>query len=117
MARKTGKREEGPFTSIGAAKELKGRWGEGAAGKETIKADWASIDPVLLHSLISQVGYLGGAVTLGVDKSGAGFTVAVWVGGEKVYNQWFSGSQEGIDNLHVQVEMFTEDVRALLKAH
>jgi hypothetical protein len=116
MARTRKADEQGPFTHNGAASALKGRWGEGAKRKESLKADWSQIDPTIVHSLVSGVGALGGACTLGVDKNGAGFTVAVWMGGEKVFNQWYRGDFEGQEALHAEIEAFTQDVQALIRA-
>lgn len=115
MARSKKVAEEGPFTNIGAAKALKGRWGDGSQNKARARADWHQVDPIIVHTLVACVGELGGAVTLGVDKNGTGYTVAVWLSGEKVYNQWFSGEAEGVEALHVQLQDFTDDVKALIR--
>jgi hypothetical protein len=116
MARTRKAAEEGPFTNQRAAKALKARWGEGGPKGTPLRADWNSVDPVVVHSLICAVGALGGACTIGVDKNGAGFTITVWCGGEKLLNRWFRGDQDGINALHVEVEDFTADVQTSLRA-
>ena len=115
MARTRKQVEEGPFTNQRASKALKSRWGDGGPKGTPLRADWNSVDPVVVHSLICAVGALGGACTIGVDKNGAGFTITVWSGGEKLLNRWYRGDQDGVNSLHVEIEEFTNDVVMSLK--
>jgi len=114
MARKAKAQEDGPYTNVAAKARLKARWGENALKGPKMRADWNEVSPTTVHALVAVVGDLGGAVTLGVDKAGAGFTVAVWLGGEKVFNQWFRGDGEGVEALHQQLEDFVLDARELV---
>lgn len=113
MARKAKAHEDGPYTNEVAKAQLKARWGEGAERKAQLRADWHEVDPIVVHSLVSGIGLLGGAVTLGVDKQGAGYTVAAWLGGEKVLNRWYRGDPEGVQALELELQDFCDDLHAL----
>jgi len=116
MSRKTKGHEDGPYTNEAAKAGLKSRWGSGSGRSQVLNADWDAVSPVVVHSLVSAVAKLNGACTLGVDKLGTGYTVAVWMGGEKVLNQWFRGDAEGVEALHQMLEDFTADVLGEVRA-
>lgn len=109
-------KQKGSFT--GADKNMSARQQKLLArfeGEEKAKsdlADWTRIDPDLIHRLIFVITQMFGAVMFSSDKSGGGFLISVYLGGDKK-SQFFKASEEGIESMYewmnIWIEGFEED--------
>lgn len=110
MARTKRGRLEGQIDGHEASTKLLQKWGTNGVDAGYGTADWSEINPHLVLSLVAAVGALRGAVMLGVDKNGSGFTLNIFLGGKKVLNKWWLCSAEGVEQLHTDVEGFVIDL-------
>jgi hypothetical protein len=77
------------------------------------KADWSIIDRETLMLFVASALSTGGAVMLGTDKSGFGYTINVFLSGQKI-GKWFRPDEIGITGLHEFMEDFIATVQASL---
>lgn len=71
------------------------------------------VDAALLQELVWAVALLKGAVMLGVDKTGFGYTVTAWVEGNKVLSRYYRPEEDAIEVLHSELQEFIEDILKL----
>lgn len=110
MARKRKGFEDGTDVPAHAARKVLAKWGGKERESGKLLADWGLVDPSLISGLLSAAGRFKGACLLGVDRQGVGYTVSVFIGGEKVVNQWYRGDPEGVERLHFDIEDMTNDL-------
>lgn len=103
----------GSEKNVAGVKALAGKWGGSKEGSVVGNASWMDVDGSLLLTLIVSVGSRRGAVMCGVDRQGAGLTLAVWLAGEKVLNKWYNVEKFGSDPIHTDMEEFLSDLNSL----
>lgn len=92
---------------------LQGKYGGDRKSPNGLVVDWSKVDPHLMFQLVYAVAKRKGAVMFGSDKSGGGYTLIVFVGGERVLNQWYRGDDTGVELMHVTMEEFLQDLELL----
>lgn len=114
VRRKNGSVSQGSDTAA-QYNTLKGKWSGGEGSSSGIRASWGVVDGHLLYTLICMVTARKGAVLAGVDRQGYGYTLAVFIGGEKVLNKWYRPEAEGIEILHTDIEAFLTDLQSIVE--
>jgi len=92
-------------------KRLASKFSKESAEGELPPASWENVSPTALHSLITEVSLMRGAVLAGIDRLGVGLTLSVFVDGEKVVNRWYRGDPEGVESLNFDLEDIVQVIR------
>lgn len=96
-----------------AVKALAGKWGGSSPTSGDVKFDWSVVDGHTLFTLVHVVTRLRGAIMLGVDRQGFGGTLAIWMGGERVFNKWYRPDETGQSALYADIDEFMADLNTL----
>lgn len=112
MARKSKSTEEGPYTNAAYVAKLKAKYDNKPQDRDGLRADWGWVDTGIVSRLLSAAGAMRGAVTMGVDRQGAGYTLAVFIGGTRIVSKWYRGDAEGLAALEQEMGDIADDLRA-----
>lgn len=76
----------------------------------TLKCDWTWVDAKYVIDMIAACSEAKYAVMFGTDRNGVGYTMSIFMDGEKV-SKWFDPSEEGRQALYDFIDEFTSDLR------
>lgn len=95
------------------SKEWMSKYGPDARKPQTVQADWREVDMRIIATLLPLVADVRGAVMLGLDRNGVGYTVGIWIAGQKVFNRWYRGDAEGRESLYAELDDFCAGLEEL----
>jgi predicted RNA-binding Zn ribbon-like protein len=72
-------------------------------------ADWFMVDALLIQRALAAAGLIQAAFMLGVDRQGFGFTVSIFMNGQKI-SKWFRPDEPGLDELHQFLQAISEEI-------